>query len=121
MLGVFKELVSLRQQVAFQWGSLKMVTVNDQVFSFLRKAIGFDVYLIAMNMSDSTATANLLVNSDIAPRAYVALYIPGNCGANNDKVEVDLLSKYKPKAAIMTKNVLLKPHDCLILSWPTSD
>lgn len=103
-----------------------MVTVNDQVFSFLRKAFGCDVYVVCMNMSESNANVNLLVSNEIAPRAYVALYIPGTlytenngcCGAVED---IDLDAKYKPKSPVLTKNVFLKPRDCLVLTWPTSD
>jgi hypothetical protein len=121
-LSVFKQLVTLRSQLAFKWGCVQIVTANEQILAFLRKAFGFEVYLVAMNLSDSTTTANLLVNNEIAPRAYVALYIPGKAdGKSKDAETVDLEAKYKVKSPVLTKSVTLKARDCLILRWPTSD
>lgn len=124
-MSIFRDLIDLRRHASFQYGAVKMVTVNDQVFSFLRKAFGCDVYLICMNMSDSNTNVNLLVSNEIAPRAYVAVYIPGTFYAENGCVgaveDIDLEAKYKAKSAVLTKNVFLKAHDCLVLTWPTSD
>lgn len=123
-LGVFRDLAELRRQPSFQYGAVKTVIVNDQIFSFLRKAFGFDVYLICMNLSDVNTNVNLLVSNEIAPRAYVALYVPGILYTENNgnSVEdIDLDSKYKQKSPVLTKNVFLKPRDCLVLTWPTSD
>jgi hypothetical protein len=128
-LNVFKQVLKLREQVTFQCGTVKVLTANEQTLSFLRKAFGCDVYLIVMNLSDSLATVNLLVSNEIAPRAYVALYIPGrrettttSNGHHSDKDETtDLNIKYKLKSPVLTKSVTLKARDCLILTWPTSD
>lgn len=119
-LSVFKALIQLRQKPAFQYGSVKMHVMTEQIFSFVRKAFACDVYLVCMNMSERNANVSLLTSNEIAPRAYVAMYIPG--GTTTDKNdEIDLFVKYKPKEPVLTKNVFLKPRDCLILTWPTSD
>lgn len=81
----------------------------------MRRAFGCDVYLVCMNLSDTNASVNLLTSSEIAPRAYVAYYIPGST------IEDGLDVKYKIKAPILTKSVALNAKDCLILTWPTSD
>ncbi len=80
-----------------------------------------------MNICDSITTTNLLLNSNIAPRGYVAYYAPGN-SKQNDALSFKLLPNgknldidYKTKSPVLTKNVTLKPRDILILTWPSSD
>lgn len=122
----------MRRHASFQYGSLKIHTVTTQIFSFLRKAFGADVFLVCINTSDSDVTVNLLTSNEVAPRAYVALYIPGSSTVHTIKTSTlkddeaaataeALDTKYKPKSPVLTKNVALKAHDCLILTWPTSD
>ena len=104
------KLLKLRQQPSFQWGKLKVHVVNDQVFSFTRKAYDFPTYMVVMNISDRPARVVLETGSDIAPRAYVSCYIPG-------LEESSLLEAYKLNAPVMTKNVSLEARDCLVLTW----
>ena len=109
------------------YGKLSILLANEQVLSFVRKAFGSPVFLVVMNFSDSIATANLLLNSNIAPRGYVAYYAPGNSNKhettsfkhclNGKNLDID----YKIKSPVLTKSVFLKPHDILILTWPSSD
>ena len=120
------ELMELRKRPSFQWGQLSLLVVNDQVFSFIRNAYDFPTFLVVINMSDKNTNVNLLINSDVAPRAYVTYYIPGNNSAFNENgifnsnstyKDVDLNETYKKGAPVLTKNVFLKAHDCLILTW----
>jgi len=126
-LKIFKDLVELRKSPSFLYGKLSILLANEQVLAFVRKAFGSSVFLVAMNISDSMATANLLLNSNIAPRGYVAYYAPGN-SKQNDITSFKLLPngknldiEYKIKSPVLTKNVILKPRDILILTWPSSD
>jgi hypothetical protein len=109
-LNVAIKLLKLRQQPSFQWGKLKVHVVNDQIFSFTRKAYDFPSYMVVMNLSDRPSRVVLETGSDIAPRAYVSCYIPGLEGSS-------LLETYKLNAPVMTKNVSLEARDCLVLSW----
>jgi alpha-glucosidase len=122
-LEIFKELVKLRKEPSFLWGKLQLLVVNDQIFSFTRSAFGFATFLVVMNFSDSETRVNLLVNNSIAPRAYVKKYISGNIELNNstNSEKVDLVERYKVQSPVLTKNVILNPHDCLILTWPSTD
>ncbi|CAF0980695.1 unnamed protein product [Brachionus calyciflorus] len=115
-LKVFKDLVNLRRSPSFQWGSYKTIVVNDQIFSFLRRAYGFPPFLVVMNFSNSSTQVNLLINSDIAPRGYVVYYHEGSSYNPSDyKLE------YKVKSPVLTKNVKLNPFDLLILTWAPSE
>ena len=121
-LKVFKDLMELRKSPSFLYGKLSILLANEQVFAFVRKAFGSPVFLVAMNLSNSNATANLQLNSGIAPRGYVAYYAPGR----SEQTMFNLLPNvatpdYKPKSPVLTKSVLLKPHDTLVLTWPSSD
>jgi hypothetical protein len=123
-LKIFRDLVQLRQLPSFQWGTFSKVVVNEQVFSFIRRAFGHPVFLVVMNMSDKNTNVNLLKSSDIAPRAYVKYYIPGKVASEAAATvtdDVNLAEKYKLDAPVLTKNVFLKARDCLILFWRSSD
>ena len=115
---IYAKLVELREQPSFQWGVYKEVVVNEKIFSFFRRAFGFPVFLVVMNMSDTNENVKLLTNTDIAPRAYVKLYIPGQVSKSDD---IDLVEKYKVDSAVLTKNVFLKARDILVLTWKSSD
>lgn len=122
-MNVFRDLVKLRKSPSFQWGKLEVLLANDKVFAFVRRAFGFPVFLVAMNFSDSLTTVDLLLNNNIAPRAYVAYYMPGNI-ANHDTSNLNGFvddCNYKLKSPVLTKSVTLKPRDGLVLTWPHSD
>jgi hypothetical protein len=105
---------------SFQWGKLKLLVVDEKIFSFTRSSYDYPTFLVVMNLSDKKTTTNLQINSDIAPRAYVTLYIPGK----NNKLIKDtdsLTTVYKINAPVLTKNVLLNPRDCLVLTWYSSN
>lgn len=104
-------LLNLRQLPSFQWGKLSVHVVTDQVFSFLRRAYDFPAFLIVMNISDDESTVALETNANIAPRAYVTAYIPGN------KKNSELSKLYTQNAPVLTKKVTLNARDCLILTW----
>jgi len=127
-LNIFRNLVELRKSLpVLQWGSLNMIKVDQQIISFTRSAYDFPTYLVVMNLSDKNVNANLLVSTDIAPRAYVVYYVPGRPKTQTkaetiDKetmkeTEMDLIETYKKGAAILTKNVFLKSYDYLIVTW----
>ena len=138
-LKVFKDLMELRKSPSFLYGKLSILLANEQVFAFVRKAFGSPVFLVAMNLSSSHASVNLLLNNNIAPRGYVAYYAPGkqmaannNNSNNSTTAPNDDASMMKPngntaepdfklKSPVLTKNVALKPFDTLILTWPSSD
>lgn len=110
-LNVTTSLLKLRAQPAFQWGKLKIHVVNSQIFSFTRKAYDFPTYMLVMNISDTPAKVSLETGSEIAPRAYVSLYIPGR--TSNSR----LVDTYSLNAPVLTKSVALEPRDCLVLTW----
>lgn len=114
-LSIFKNLVNLRRSPSFQWGSYQPVVVNDEVFSFLRKAYGFPPFLVAMNFSGSLVQVNLAISNDIAPRAYVVYYIKGT------KNQMDTQLDYEVKSPLLTKNLKLNPHDLIILTWAATE
>jgi hypothetical protein len=128
-LSIFKDLARMRQLPSFAWGNLSLLVVNEQVFSFLRSAYDFPAFLVAMNISDKNALVNLQINNNIAPRAYVAYYIPGKLNFNKpdenivDKNNnlINLSEKYSLNSPVLTKSVYLKPYDCLILTWYSSN
>ena len=107
---MFRDLVKLRGEPSFQWGKLELVLANDQAFAFVRRAHGFPVFLVAMNLSSSVANVNLCLNN-IASCARVVYYIPGCFNGSGDSVD------YKLDSAVLTDDVLLKPYDTLVLTW----
>jgi glycosidase len=124
-LKVFRDLMELRKSPSFVYGKLSILLANEQVFAFVRKAFGSPVFLVAMNLSNSQTSVNLLLNSNIAPRGYVAYYARGSQSTSGDFKLLpngkDLDAEYKVKSPVLTKSVLLKPRDTLILTWPSSD
>jgi oligo-1,6-glucosidase len=113
-LNVFIDLVKLRKHAStLQWGALNFVKVEEKILSFTRTAYDFPTYLIVMNFSEENINTNLLVGTDIAPRAYVALYIPGKSS--------DETHAYEKGEPVLTKNVSLKAYDCLILTWHSTN
>lgn len=94
-----------------------MGVVNNQIFSFVRKAFGFPGFLVVMNISEETANCNFIQDSELATEyAFVSYYISGKC-----KRITGLDAKYKYNNCVSTKNVILNPRDCLVLTWPSSD
>ena len=102
-------MIQLRQLPSFQWGKLSVLVADEQIFAFTRTSYDFPAYLVVMNISDRAATANLLINSDIAPRAYVVCYIAAK--------ETHLAATYTSDAPVLTKQVALNARDCLVLTW----
>jgi hypothetical protein len=118
----FIDLIELRSRPSFQWGKRKLVLVNKNVFSFVRTSYIHPTFLVIMNLTDATVSENLMINNDIAPRAYVTYYMPGNIDSiEDDKNSIDLNEKYKLNEPVLTKKILLKPRDCLILTWFSVD
>jgi len=114
-LNIFIDLVKLRKNTStLQWGALNFVKIEEKIFSFTRTAYDFPTFLIVMNFSEDNTNTNLLVSTDIAPRAYVALYIPGKSSNETE-------STYKKGEPVLTKNVSLKAYDCLILTWHSTN
>ena len=121
-LNIFRDLVELRRILpVLQWGTLNMLKVDEQIISFTRTAYDFPTYLVLMNLSDENVNANLLVNTDIAPRAYVVYYVPGKRLTNEKTNEEDLTQTYRKGAAVLTKNVFLKSYDYLVVTWYSSN
>ena len=131
-LNVFRNLVELRKTLpVLQWGTLNMLKVDEQIISFTRSSYDFPTYLVVMNLSNKNVNANLLVSTDIAPRAYVVYYVPGkpqqaaktesHDKESNKEAEIDLIETYKKGAAVLTKNVFLKSYDYLIVTWHSTN
>ena len=124
-LNIFKDLMKLKKLPSFQWGKLDLLVVNENIFSFTRRAFDHPVYLVVMNFIDCVQNVNLLVNNSIAPRAYVLYYISGSYNEVNDNKkitdELNLIDKYQVKSPVLTKSVYLNSYDCLMLTWPFSD
>lgn len=114
-LNIFKNLVDLRQLPSFQWGSYQPVVVNNEIFSFLRKAYGFPPFLVVINFSSSRTETNLAISSDIAPRAYVVFYVKGSKNKNNCELD------YKIKSPLLTKSIKLNARDIIILTWGSTE
>lgn len=105
-----------------------MLLVDENIFSFMRKAYGFNGYLVIMNISDSIQEFNIYKKGNeskqvIDPIAYVAYYITSNKNRTikdrNGLNEIKL--NYKHKEAVSTKNIRLNARDCLILTCTNSD
>lgn len=121
-LKIFCDLIKLRKNTpTLQWGKTSVIKSNEQIFAFTRTAYDFPTYLIVMNLSKENVNVNLLVSSDIAPRAYVVYYLKGkrikqpdeDNETLGDKKDIDM----SLGAPILTKNVFLKGYDCLVLTW----
>ena len=75
--------------------------------------------MVVVNLSDKSARVSLETGSDIAPRAYVSCYVPGNNNVDDDdKSGTELLKVYGLNAPVLTRSVSLDARDCLILTWP---
>jgi hypothetical protein len=113
-LNIFKNLVKLRKEPSFQWGEFDYCLVNEQIFSFVRSALGFPMFIVVMNMSNKNATNfNLQSNSVIIPNIVVVKYfIPDYQGLNNEKTDL----KYQLESFVRTCELSLDAHSCLILS-----
>jgi len=102
-LDVVRDLVKLRDEPAFSWGQIYTVTVNTNIFSFIRKAEGHPGFLVAINVGQNES-------SDDYSKAVENLV--------TKEAEVVFASFSHPEFAVGTKvtmdNVLLQPGNVVI-------
>ena len=129
-LKTFIDLIQMRKSLPIlQWGKLEMHLCNEKIFSFLRFSYDYPTYLVVMNLSAENVNTDLLIGTDIAPRAYVVYYLEGTniksvaepTDSQKAKKEVDLTELYKKNEPVLTKNVFLKGYDCLVLTWHSTN
>lgn len=112
-LRVYKNLARIRKNSAFQWGTMEYAIVDENVFSFLRKAFDNPTYLVAINCSKNETKIDLSQVKKIPTRVQVEYYF-----YNNQKsIKIDL---QQSQMINTKKSCLMDPKSCLILKWSDS-
>ncbi|XP_067627239.1 maltase A1 [Eurosta solidaginis] len=70
-LQIFKKLVRLRKEPAFQDGELQIKAIDDDVIIYSRQKAGSDLYVIALNLGGNEKTLNLRDNFALEFKAEV--------------------------------------------------
>ena len=107
-LEVYQEASALREEPSFSWGSYKEAVANDNMYSFVRSADGFDGYLVAINFGKAETTTDFhSAHKKIIPQKGVVV---AN-SANFDNAD------FKKGTEVTLDNILLKPGEAVVFKW----
>ncbi|XP_041359243.1 maltase 1-like isoform X2 [Gigantopelta aegis] len=101
---VYRTLAKLRQQESFLYGKFSYAVVNNNIFSYIRKAKGFSSYLVAINFGDVSSVDDYSgepVSSEV-----------GTVVVNTANFKDDT---YAVKKVISLKHISLKPGEGLVI------
>lgn len=109
LIRLYRDLAMLRHEPSFAWGAININTESANVISFVREAPGFDGYLVAANVADSsTGSINFRALHDI-PKNGTVSYFYTNSEFSAKEFVVGL--------HIVTEKIILKPGELLVLRF----
>ncbi len=115
------DLVKLRKNDSFLWGSFRYVIVDEHIFSFIRNAFDYSTFLVAMNLSDEDVSVNFFTTKLVPYTVNVAYYFDNHTSTSFDKsLESHKTPMYTLNQQMNTKNVILKAKSCIILTWKST-
>lgn len=109
LIRLYRDLAMLRHEPSFAWGALNINTAATDVVSFVREAPGFDGYLVAANVADSsTGSTNFRALHNIPKNGTVEYFYSNN----------ELSAKeFEVKLSVVTEKIILKPGELLVLRF----
>lgn len=112
LIRMYKSLSELRKQNSFLFGQVKLGNVeSEQIIYFSREATGFPGYIVAANVGDVQKSVNLKTTLDVPDKAEVVYFDSFENKKNND---------FEIKKTVLTKGILLKPGEFIVLSYSRS-
>ena len=116
-LKIYMELAKIRRNPSFLWGTFEYALLNDQIFSFIRKAPNSPSFLVVMNLSDNDSTTDFSSIKQVPRKLNVVYYFDHESKKLLDKDPNDFKLIYEPNEVIMSNKVFTKPRGCAILNW----
>ncbi len=117
-LRIYMDLVKLRKNDSFLWGSFCYAVVDEHIFSFIRNAFDYSTFLVAMNLSDEDVSVNFFTTKLVPYTVNVAYYFDNDTNTSLDaNSKPHKLPAYTLNQQMHTKNVILKAKSCIILTW----
>jgi glycosidase len=112
LIRMYKSLSELRKENSFLFGQVLLGNVeNEQIVSFRREATGFTGYIVAANVGDVQRSVNFKATLEVPDKAEV-VYFDSFENKNNNDFEI--------KKTVLTKGILLKPGEFIVLSFSRS-
>lgn len=119
ILEVFKNLTVLRKEPSFQWGRYEDgALANKNIYAFVRQAVGFEGYLVAINFSP--ANDNLDSVADFHGARPDIVPIEGTVVATTGNIPHDRSADYSIGTVARLDSFFLKPGEGIIVKWPAS-
>lgn len=111
-LEVYQEVSVLREEPSFSWGSYKEAVADDEIFSFVRSANGFDGYLVAINFGKYATVADFRdAHKNIIPEK-------GTIVANTANFDTPSRARdFKKGQEVPLHSILLKPGEGVVFKW----
>lgn len=106
---IYEKLNSLRQEPSFSWGSIKFADQDNHLISFVRKADGFDGYLVIANTGDKEETMDFKKIFGLSHQEATVEYFL----SKNDQFKND----FKKNDTIQLNNIYLKKGELLVLKY----
>jgi len=110
LVRMYKQLTRLRKEPSFNWGHVKFAeeTVDENIFSFIREAPGFDGYLVAANVDQKAGSVDFSRLHSIPKNGTVSyFYSESEMSANEFRVGLE----------VSTGRILLKPGELLVVKF----
>lgn len=108
---IYKKLSALRQEPSFSWGAISFPENNQQngLVSFVRKADGFDGYLVVANTGKSESAVDFRsLFKNLNSQATVEYFYSNNNNFKND---------FKFNDTIQLNNIYLKQGELLVTKF----
>jgi glycosidase len=108
---IYKKLSALRQEPSFSWGDISFPDHRQQsnLVSFVRKAAGFDGYLVVANTGKSESAVDFRsLFKDLSSQATVEYFYSNNNNFKND---------FKFNDTLQLNNIYLKQGELLVAKF----
>ena len=105
---MYREASALREEPSFSWGSYKQAVANDNIFSFVRSADGFEGYLVAINFGKNVAVTDFhAAHKTTIPAKGIIVAHTANFGHADFKKDLE----------VALDNILLNPGEGVVFKW----
>lgn len=116
-LKVFRDLVVLRDEPSMQWGEYTPTSdVNSKIFGYVRQAVGFEGYLVAVNFDENPGAANFhAAHPEIVPSmGKLVAHISPNLGRFD-------IGESIGESVKLDGGLLLNPGEAFVFKWSWDD
>ena len=111
-LEVYQQVSALRKEPSFSWGTYKEALTDNNIFSFVRSADGFDGYLVALNFGIEPAVADFHdAHKNIIPEKGTTVANTGNFDSHTRAED------FRKDQVVTLNNILLKPGEGVVFKW----